>query len=121
MPSQFETMFANARTMLLRNYGQAVTCTPAGGAAVAATALVGAVGGELVEDNSTRQMFYQRTIDIPTADVTAARKMLVDIGGGDVWTVDEILGVGGGLQRVRAVKPVRQEKGGRTLSAGMGR
>ncbi len=67
MPSAFETAFADAGApALLSQFGQSCTYTPAGGAAVALTAMVGAEQSHEGEYSDGRRLIRTRQITLAT-------------------------------------------------------
>lgn len=117
MPSRFDDLFANiARPALVAHLADTgVTYAPAttGIAAAVTTAIVGAEADELLEMPDGRTRYRHRTVEISTAEAPDPRRPDVFTVDGEAWTVHEVLGVQGGLARLRVIRPERVEHGGR--------
>ena len=116
MASVFETMFATARTLLLRQHGTAVSYVEGDAPAVpVASAIVGAVAEDFLEivGGGRSERYRHRPVTVSTADVPNPKRPDKFVIDGETWTVHERLPQDGGMARVLVIQPVRVESGGR--------
>jgi hypothetical protein len=118
MPSEFEALFSDSRSLLLGHHGDStVTYTAAGAAAVPVTAIVGAVAEDLIElvGERTRQLHRHRPLTVSLADAPSPKRGEKFTISGEAWTVHSREPQDGGMARLVVVRPVRAEEASRRI------
>lgn len=120
MASPFDHLFAAvARPALLAHLADTgVTYTDAstGVPVPVATAIVGAEADEPLEADGGgggRTRYRHRTVEVSTAEVPEPKRPDVFTVDGEAWSVHEVLGVQGGMARLRVTRAERVGHGGR--------